>query len=354
MVLKRPYAFLIKHFRLIHLIIAAIFGYVALKNRGIYLFLKKVIVDNANRYDAKMYISYGLFGYILLALVLCFLVQWLLKYKEKPRGLYKFTIVIYVIISIFMFILFTYMSGFSIEVIAQKTIRLYRDVMTIVLLFQYYIVFAMLIRGLGFDIKKFDFNRDVRELNLEEADSEEVEVNTHVDTTNLVRTVRKGQREFGYFFKEFKIYIIVIILIVLLILGYKGYNYFNAKYRVYNENDYFGNQNIVSVKNSYYSTVSNKQYIIISFDIYRYGVKGQFNVGNMALLVGNDKYIANKNVCYKFSTLGNCYKKQYVTEEPTNYILVYEVSKIDTKRSYLIYSDSYDQNYKVKLNVKEY
>ena len=39
----------------------------------------------------------------------------------------------------------------------------------------------MAIRGLGFDIKKFDFNRDAQELNATDSDSEEVEINTKID-----------------------------------------------------------------------------------------------------------------------------------------------------------------------------
>ena len=56
-------------------------------------------------------------------------------------------------------VVFSYMSGFSMNIINQKTIRLYRDILFICDLFQYYIIIVMLIRGLGFDIKKFDFTK---------------------------------------------------------------------------------------------------------------------------------------------------------------------------------------------------
>ena len=354
MILRKPYAFLIKHFRLIHLIITFIFGYVALKNRSVYLFIKTVINDTTNRYNAPMYIDYGTFFFIVLALILCFLVSWLLKYKDKPRRLYKFTIVTYIVISIFMFILFSYMGTFTSTVMEQKTIRLYRDILTITLLFQYYVVFVMLIRGLGFDIKKFDFNRDMHELNLSDEDSEEVEVNTHIDTTNVMRMARKSKREFGYFFREFKGYIITILVIVVGILGYRGYKYFSIKYKIYNENEYFGNKNIINVKNSYYANLDNKKYIVIDFEIYKYGIKEQLNVGDMALIIGKEKYTPNKNICYKFNNLGNCYKKQYVTDEANEYILVYEVNEFKNNNTYLIYTDYYDDSYKVKMNLKEY
>ena len=354
MILRKPYAFLIKHFRLIHLIITIIFGYVAVKTKNIYDFLKKVIENIANRYDAPYYINYKIFIYILLALVLCFLVQWLLKYKNKPRGLYKFTMIVYAVISVFLFVLFSYMQGFTSAIVDQKTIRLYRDIIIITMLFQGYTTISMLIRGLGFDIKKFDFNRDVQELNAEAGDNEEVEVNVDVDTTNFMRLIRRMLRELGYFFKEFKGYIIVIMVVVLGIVGYKGYNYFSEKLAVYNEGDYFGGNNFVKINNSYYSDYNKKQYVIVDFDIYRYGKKEQFNIGNMILVINDNKYYADKNNCYKFDSIGNCYKKQYVTKEPNSYILSYEISEKDIKKAYLLYVDSYDKTFKVRLNLKTY
>lgn len=354
MVLKKPYAFLIKHFRLIHLIITAILARVVFQNRDVYKYLKRVIVDTTNRYEATLHINYGIFVYIIIALVLCFLISWLLKYKDKPRTLYKFTIIAYVIISIFIVLLFSYMGTFNNVVVDQKTIRLYRDILTIVLLLQYYTVFVMLIRGLGFDIKKFDFNRDVQELNAEAADSEEVEVNTQIDTTNVMRLAHKGGRELGYFFKEFKVYIIIILVVILGIVGYKGYNYLSKKLKVYNEDEYFGSRNILRIANSYHTEKDDKEYIIIDFSIYKYGVKEQFNIGDLVLLNGNQKYAPDKNKCYKFNTLGNCYKKQFVTADEKNYILVYEISELKNKNTYLVYTDYYDESYKVKLNLKGY
>lgn len=352
MVLRKPYAFLIKHFRLIHLIITVLFGLVALKCRNIYMFLKKVIEASTNRYDAPMYINYGIFVYILLALVLCFLVQWLLKYKDKPRRLYKFTIGIYFIIIIFMFILFGYMGGFANAVAEQKTIRLYRDILTITLLFQYYTVFVMLIRGLGFDIKKFDFNRDMQELNAEAGDSEEVEVNVGIDTTNVMRVARKGQRELTYFFKEFKVYIVVILAVIVAFLGYKGFIFVKTKYKVYSVDEPFGYNNIMTIKDGYYASYGNKKYVIINFNIYKYGAKEQFNTGNLTLHVGRKKYSVDKNICYRFNDLGNCYKKQYVTENESNYILAYEVDELKNNQVYVVYNDYYDNNYKVKIYLK--
>lgn len=351
MVLKRPYAFLIKHFRLIHLILTAILSYVVIKFRNIYVFLGKCIDNSVNRYDASLYIDYKIFIFILLSLCLLFIVYWLLKYKDKPRKIYIISMIGYVVLGIFIFVVFGYISSFNTEIIDQKTIRLYRDILFICDLFQYFIVVVMLIRGLGFDIKKFNFGKDVQELNLSQEDAEEVEVNIGIDTTNIIRGVRKQQREFGYFFKEYRVYIITILLILFIFLGYKGYNYFNDKFKVYDEKEYIGEYKYINIIDSYYDVVDGKNYIIIKFMAYKNGTKDRLNTSNILLNVDKQKYVPDKNVCYKYQKIGNCYKQQYLSSTVQEYILVYTVDEINIKKSYIVYSESYDKRFKVKLNL---
>lgn len=354
MILRRPYAFLIKHFRLIHLIITGLFTYVMIKNREVYKFLKRVILDSANKYDAEMFINYKIYIFMIISIILCVVVYWLLKYKDKPRKIYIFTIVGYVIVGIFMMAVYAYMGGFNNNSIDQKTIRLYRDLMTITLFYQYYILIFMGIRGLGFDIKRFDFRRDVQELNANSEDGEEIEVNANLDTTNIVRGIRKQKRELGYFFQEYKVYIITIIIFIVGISGYKLYNYLIEKYKVYNENDLIGNMYGITVKDSYYKIDNSNNYVIINFNVYKYGTKDRLNPSNMVLYIGKNSYIPDKNICYKFNKLGNCYKKQYITNDTDNYILSYTVDNLNIQDAYLVYNESYDKSYKVKLIMKEY
>lgn len=354
MILRRPYAFLIKHFRLIHIIITALLGYVLIKTRGIYKYIITVINDSVNRYNALDYIDYSIYIFMIIAISLCFIVYWLLKFKDKPRRAYKFTIVGYILIGIFLFVLYSYMNGFSNNFIEQRIIRLYRDIFLIVIVFQYFSIAFMLIRGLGFDIKKFNFSKDAQELNLNSSDSEEIEIDTQIDTSNALRILRKQGREFGYFFQEYKLYIIIVIIIVLLITGYKSYNYFNKKLKVYKENEIFGNIYKININNSYYNlSEENNNYIIIDLGISKLGNIERLNPNNIVLMIGKKEYLPNKNICYKFTSFGSCYKKQYITNNNENYILVYPVEETNIKKAYIQYNETYDNSYKVKLSLKK-
>ena len=353
MILRKPYAFLIKYFRLIHIIMTAILAYIILVSRGVYHYLNKVINDTVNRYDALSHVNYSIFIFIFLALILFYIIYWLLKHKNKPKRMYLIVIWGYILIGIFLMILYIYMQGFLNSIPEIKTIRFYRDTMLIVMGFQYFFTIFMLLRGLGFDIKKFNFDKDAAELNVSESDSEEVEINTDIDTTNISRRFRKRQREFGYFYKEFKGYIWVSLLIVFGILGYKLYNYINATYKVYSENQPIGSIYNVVIRDSYYKVSGNTNYVIVSFDISKSGKSGIFNVGAMSLQVGNKVYSSDKTVCSKFSDLGTCYKNQYIDRGVKSYLLAYEVDNLNIQKAYIIYSDSYDDDYKVKLIMKE-
>jgi len=353
MVLRRPYAFLIKYFRLIHVIITTILILIAVKFRNISSFLSKCISNVANKYDAPDYINYGVFIWFLIALGLFFIIYWLFKYKDKPRKIYIFSIVGYIVLGIILIITYNYISGFNSNIINQKTIRLYSDILFMCNLYQYIIIIIMFIRALGFNIKKFDFARDAQELNLTNEDNEEVEVNIGIDMTNITRKLRKQGREFGYFYQEFKLYIIGILIILFIFIVFKGYQIYDKKYKLYNEGDYVGVNNFINITDSYYSINNNGDtFIIVKLNTYKKGNKDILNTSNIVLNVGDKKYLPDKNNCYKFKKYGNCYKQQYITNEEKNYILVYKIFSLNIKKTHITFNESYDKIYKIKLDIE--
>lgn len=354
MVFRKPYGFLIKYFKLIHLIITGILVHLISYNTKVYKFLTSCIENSSVRYNALEYINYKIFIWFILVILLFFVIYFLFKYKNKPKTTYIVSIMGYGVVSIFMFVLFSYMSDLPNNVVDQKTIRLYRDLTIIVLGFQYIITIFMFIRGLGFDVKKFNFSKDIQELNLNEQDNEEVEIDVNIDTNNVIRKINKQKRELGYFYQEYKVIILVILGVILLFSGFKLYSYLSKELKVYKEEEYVGYSNYISVSDSYFSIMEDGNYIIVKLDIFRNGVKEKMDVNKLVLSINGEEYLPNKNICYKFNKLGNCYKKQYITNEVKSYILVYEIDVFNKDKSYLIYNESYDNNFKIKLDLENY
>lgn len=127
MVFRKPYGFLIKHFRLIHLIISGILIYLVSCNNKIYSFVNDCISNMSYKYNALEYINNSIYIWIAIVLVLFFIIYWLLRYKDKPRNMYVFSSLGYIFVAIFMFLLFSYFSGLPNNVLDQKVIRAYRD-----------------------------------------------------------------------------------------------------------------------------------------------------------------------------------------------------------------------------------
>ena len=69
MIVRKPFAFLIKHFKAIHLFLFGLLVYVCYKYNGIVSFLRNYISTGNGRYDAVNYINYTPIYIILGAIV---------------------------------------------------------------------------------------------------------------------------------------------------------------------------------------------------------------------------------------------------------------------------------------------
>ena len=219
MILRRPYAFLIKHFRLIHLILFALLAVITYNASTVLNFFKDYITANGNmEILSSNYINVFIYIAPIIIIGLSILIFYLMKYKDKPRLYY----IILIIVSILCTGVYTYLylniRSLETTTVSARIIRLYRDIARS----NFYVLFVMciptLIRGLGFDIKKFNFSKDLKELNLSEEDSAEVEVSIDVSSNGLKRTGRRTLRELKYYYVENKFFINIILGTLILIL----------------------------------------------------------------------------------------------------------------------------------------
>ena len=130
-----------------------------------------------------------------------------MKYKKKPKLFYIITIVVS-LLSLLLFINLTNnIRVLETTVLPAKEIRLLRDISRVNYWMLLIITIPVLIRGLGFDIKKFNFNKDLQDLKLEAGDNEEVEVTTNISSDKILNTGRKQVRELKYYYTEYKLFI---------------------------------------------------------------------------------------------------------------------------------------------------
>ena len=225
MIIRKPYAFLIKNFKRIHLLITVVLVFLIFRSHKLYAFIKGLTLGTSNRRNGINFIDYGLIFVILVVLVAFGLIYYLMRHKKKPKFIYMASIIGYFAFIVVLVLVFNYFGVIKSELVEQKTVRIFRDLFRFLLAFQYIITIFMLVRGLGFDIKKFDFKKDLRELDISDVDSEEVEVNVNVNTNGIGRFFRKIFRKLGYYFQENRLVISGIIVIVCIIIGVSIYSW---------------------------------------------------------------------------------------------------------------------------------
>ena len=363
MIVRKPFAFLIKHFKAIHLFLCGLLVYACYKYNGIVSFLRNYISTGNGRYDAVNYINYTPIYVILGAIAIMLVIYYLMKHKDKPKKLYLFSIIGYIIVIVLFIFLFNYLRTFSNSTIEQKTLRLYRDISLMGLIFQYIIIVIMVIRGLGFDIKKFNFSKDIQELNIDLTDNEEVELVMGIDTNKTKFKIRRFFREFRYFIKENILFAGIAMIVIVIILWVVVANY-TKRNKVYNENEYFGIDFNMQVNGSYLTkednslkklSVGNSSLLVVKFKISS-NYNDILNPDSFILSIYGKNYSPSNKYCSSLKDIGKCYNKIKLSEEEKEYIFVYLVDdSVLDKKIYLKYDYGYLTNknnsiIRVKLN----
>jgi len=366
MILRKPYAFLIKKFRLIHLLLSFIVAYLIyntsdiLKVYNTYISSKQVSdVSNAigNLSRPLMYIA--LFVFIVSILTVAIV----LKVKQKPIFMY----IVNIIITVAVIGLYSYaFSTLNILLKASvdiRLIRVLRDLLIIAIALQSIQFIMLFVRATGFDIKKFDFGSDLIGLEVTEEDREEVEVSLELDSDASKRKIINFLRNFRYTFLEnkfiFSILILIIVIIITSIIFYRVVN----KPHAYKEGELFSTNNYTMKVNSsyltdkdYYGKVINDDYafLIIDIDAKTFYKDTKINYGNMYILINNTKYFGKLEYNKYFSDLENVYNDQSLsTTEFKNYAIIFAIPKDTIDNSKKLVFENEQGTTEVKITAKK-
>lgn len=348
MILRRPYAFLIKHFRLIHLILFMLFGYITYRANNILSFFKEYINNNGNLvFDSREYISYYIFVAIIFIVIIDVVIFFLMRYKKKPKLFYIILSIVSIISGVLFIYLYNNIKILEISVVSSRQIRLFRDISSINFWVLLITCIPVLIRGLGFDIKKFNFSGDLQELKLDERDSEEVEVNIDLSSDGVKRTGKRFFRELKYYYLDNKLIlnIIFIVIGIVLILMYPFNRY--VVNRDLNEGEILGTNNFnIKIDDSYISdrnrTSKDNSYVILKISVIGKANKYKLDLDELVLSGKNNNYIPSLKYYYYFDDIGKGYRNNILSiSEYTEYILVYNIKSVDRDSDFVFkYLDS--------------
>ena len=350
MILKKPYAFLIKYFKIIHIILAFLIGYIISNFSNVTDFFSAYIKSNIPKtiIDVSQYINPAVYLALLVVIIFSLAMFILMRNKKKPTIFYITIFVYYILIFVSILVAGNIIKSLSEVSLNHQTARVYRDIYLIISVPQYYFFVISIIRGIGFDIKKFNFNKDLEELEIKIGDDEEFEFVVGKDSYIYKRKIRRFMREAKYYILENKLIISIIstvIFIPLFVYAIVNFNFINKIYKVgstgtignftYNlksayETQYDYNGNIIN---------KNKKYIILNMNITNNSSSPlKFEDTSFFLKSGNNYYYNKPSLRNYFIDIGKAYIKEDIPGNTTkDLIFIFEVDNRNNFRKYYLY-----------------
>ena len=345
MVIKKPYAFLIKHFRLIHGLLFAMLIYLTVKSVEIYSFFNGYATNHTYLNEANLASNYVTpLMYLLcgLSILVFFVIFFILNIKEKSNRIYLAGILYYIILLVYFIYFFTIFKSLESGTLDVESVRFYRDVSLIVLLPQIVFLFIIFGRTLGFNLKQFEFKKDLEELEIDVTDNEEVELTLGNDTYKIARFFRKFLRLTKYFLIENRLFVIIVSSIFILGMSLFVYSKISVYQETYNAGDivYSGNFSY-DVKDSYITEANTNNtietYLLVNVEITNSSKeKYDLNRDLFKLKEGNTLLIPEFGMANKFDDIGDTYEPGYIYGNKTmNTFVVFRINKKDIEKEYI-------------------
>lgn len=348
MVIKKPYAFLIRHFRLIHAVLFGLLVYIAANTFSIYSFFsnyaKTHLYYNTNNL-ANSYVSPLLFIATIVAILVTFVIYYILTMKEKSNKTYLFIFMYYLILFFYFIYIKTVFTGLESVSISVESIRAMRDISIIAIVPQAVMLFIILGRTLGFNLKQFDFKKDLEELEIDTTDNEEVEVTLGTDTYKIARFFRKLLRLTKYFVLENKLFVIGTTSIIVFGVSLHFLNKLNIYKESYQENQIVSASSLQFKVNTSYITQADKNNVIISngkyyilVDVFISNKTNSSKILNrdtFRLKLEDDLLLPSFNYSNKFTDIGDVFAPfELKAGEDIEKLVVFEIKSQDLDKQY--------------------
>ena len=352
MILRKPYAFFIKYFKLLHAIIVGIIVFLLYRSFSVYNFFRTYVGDYTtaltNMSPRAMLNMYS-FVFSLLVIILIIVLLSVMIYKKKPKGLYIYSIIVYIALIALFFFTYPILRDINSYLIDVRLSSALRDFYLIVCVLQFVCLILYSVRAAGFDIKQFDFRTDLQQLDIDEKDSEEIELSLEFDGNKVHRNVRYQLRNFKYFYKEHKFIFNTCVIIFVLAVGFNIYMSIMLYKVNYGQGTSFSASGVMMNVQDSYLTQFNPQgkkltddtIVVVKMDLKRQGSTEVLNTGLTTLIVDGVSYGQNRDYAKELYDIGDAYVGQTLNDEFQRYILAFVVPKDDAnKKMQLKFNDN--------------
>lgn len=348
MIIRKPYGFLAKHYKLINLIILIPMLYLTLKFGDIGSFFRGYVASKYNTVEviiADKYIT-GLTYLATFAAIISNLFVFVVLRSKKKNGLLYLANSIYYIFLLFMtFLLYSTMNQIETITLDATYINFIRDLATMIPLPSYVLIAIVFTNAIGFNFKTMRFDNKL-DLQLSDDDDDEMELKLNNEGYILKRQAVHSIRELKYYFFENRFVITCIGVVILLIICssiYMNYEVYNKKYNIY-QAFALDNAFTMTLKESYITNVNMRGEIINRgsyFLIVKIGITNNsredkvMDKKNFRLYCGSEAMYPSYDRSFNFMDVATNYQGTPVKGETSDdYIFAYELTEKQLRNYY--------------------
>lgn len=336
MILRKPYAFFIKIFKPIHIVMSLLLMYsIYISNRILSFFSNYISSTNDVLGEEITEKLISIFLYIIPIILIVFSLIFLgiMFSKKKPIVFYVVNIFSFLVILIINIYSTNFIKIMEKTITPIKVVKLNHDLILISMIIQIIIFIILVIRGLGINFKKFDFDSDINKLDISESDKEEFELSINVDLDDAKRKRKRQIRQLKYIYKENKtiinLFAFVFIIIVSSVIVFVKMNSskLNTEGNVYNMNifNYRVNKSMI-LNESFDGKKLTENYLII-VDVSLQTNFNQINLYAKDFSLQVEEIVFNIQTKYskELADIGIIYDGTKLSNEYENFIFVFEV-----------------------------
>ena len=243
MILRKPYAFFIRMFKPIHLVIGLLIGILVSTEGRMYGFLNRNANTSLNLIGQNLkseYITLSLYVIPIVVILLFMGIFVIMFYKKKPVTFYVAGIISLIAVIIINAYATAFFSELNEAIVAIKYVKLTRDLSLIAMIIEIVLLVFVLIRGAGVNIQKFNFDSDISKIDIKDSDNEEFEVNVSLNIDKAKRDRNKRIRYLKYAYAENKLKVNIAIGVIVFLLVVVSFVLFNKRTRIFSEKQSVG------------------------------------------------------------------------------------------------------------------
>ena len=349
MVFKKPYAFLIKHFRLVNLLLSILLIYFGYRLNTLRIVINDIYLGKITNYTTLRsdYIGFKMYTILFLIVIIISIILALLHKKKKPIYDYLYNVIYLVFIYIYLLSISNLFLTLDEKIVEQTSLKLYTDISFLIIVPIIYFIIKYILITIGFNLKKFNFTKDIIELKQEEKDNEEVEVVFDKNTYKYKRGIRKWFRELKYYFLENKLLIYIITGAAIVITFTSIFSISMFKSNKVKMGKTFTASNFNYKINKVYETKydlnhkeikDDSKFVIIDLNVNNINIESNsIDFKKIRLVYGKEYTYATNYFNKFFYDLGVPYNNDVIQNGKSyNYIFIFKVPKTYKSNKYTI------------------